>query len=354
VLAGAHAHYFGRLADTASEGRGRGIPLSKEVMAQRPAWLDWLSVERRNLTAALEWLIEHRHAESSLQLVLSMWRLWFVRGTLAEGQAWTERVLTLEETRRSPEFGFFLTVVAEFPRFRGQYARAIALEDEAIALLRRSGERYRLASAVEALATMVEKDGDYARARELHEECLAIGRESGDPGTIAHALNGLAVLAFRQGDYVEMAVRAEEELNLNRGVGAGLPESVHNLAEARRHLGQLDSAAQLYQEGLGLSTELGDVSLTAEYLDAIADLSAARSDFANATPLWAVSRRLLDECGQVSWDPAGAERGLAQARASLGPERFDELWRGGQALGRDEAVVLATRLTTTAPAERLS
>ncbi|MDQ2942661.1 MAG: adenylate/guanylate cyclase domain-containing protein, partial [Candidatus Dormibacteraeota bacterium] len=229
VVAGAHAHYFGQLADTAAEGRGHGVWVSKEVMARRSAWLDWLGVERSNLSAALEWLVEHHEGESAVQLVLSMWRLWFVRGTLAEGQAWTERVLALDETRRSPDFGFFLSVAAEFPRFRGQYARAIALEEEAIALLRRSHEQYRLASAVEALATMVEVGGNYTRAKELHEECLALGRESGDAGTIGHALNGLAVLAFRQGDYAVMAVRAEEELALGRSVGGGVAESIHNV-----------------------------------------------------------------------------------------------------------------------------
>ena len=347
-LARAHAHYFERLADKASEGRGRGVPLSIEAVDGRRGWMDWLALERRNLTAALSWLIEQREAESALQLVLSMWRLWFVRGTLAEGQVWTERVLALDDTRRSPDFGYFLTVVAEFPRFRGDYARAMAVEEDAIALLRRSGEKYRLASAIEALATMVEAGGDHGLAKALHEECLAIGEEIGERGTIGHALNGLAVLAFRQGDYAGMAIRAEQELAMNRAVGAGVAESVHNLAEARRHLGELDAAGHLYQEGLRLVTELGDVSLTAEYLDAIADLTAARGDFMNATALWASAQRLLSEAGQVPWDPAGAEQGLAQARSALGTEKFEHLWRAGQAMSCDEAVTKATALATAA------
>jgi predicted ATPase len=345
-LARAHAHYFARLADDASEGRGRGIQVSKEVFDRRPGWLDWLDLERRNLTAALSWFIEHGEAESALQLVLTTWRLWFVRGTLAEGQLWTERVLALNDTRRSPDFGFFLTVVAEFLRFRGDYAPAIAVEEDAIALLRRSGEKFRLASAIEGLATMVEAGGDHARAKALHEECLALGEEIGEPSTIAHALNGLAVLAFRQGDYAGMALLAERELAMNREVGGGIAESVHNLAEARRHLGELDAAGRLYQEGLGLSTELGDVSLTAEFLDAIADLGAARGDFANATALWVVAQRLLNESGQLRWDPAGAEEGLAQARSALGAEKFEQLSRAGQAMSRDEAVARATAVAT--------
>jgi predicted ATPase/class 3 adenylate cyclase len=347
-LAREHAHYFERLANKASEGRGHGVQVPKEVMDRRPEWLDWLAVERRNLTAALNWLIEHGEAESALQLVLSMWRLWLVRGTLAEGQVLTERVLALDNTRQSPDFGFFLTVVAEFPRFRGEFARAIVLEEQGIAILRRSGEKFRLAGAIEALATMVEAGGDYARAKALHEEGLALGEEIGEPGTIGHALNGLAVLAFRQHDYAEMAIRAEQELVLMRTVGAGVAESIHNLAEARRHLGQLDAAGHLYHEGLGLAIELGDLTLTAEYLDAIADLGVARGDVASATALWAAAQRLSTEAGQVPWDPVGTEQGLAQARSALGAERFEHLWRAGQAMSRDEAVAKATAIVIAA------
>src|SRR5439155_908169 len=83
-------------------------------------------------------------------------------------------------------------------------------------------------------------------------------------------------------------------------------------------------------------------------------LAAARSDFVDATRLWAVSRRFFDEFEQTSWDPDEVERGLATARSVLGEANFDEAWRAGQELSRDQAVVLARRIAeqarTAAPA----
>ena len=229
-----------------------------------------------------------------------------------------------------------------------------ALLERALPLLRDADDEFRHANGIESLAGVIGNQGDYEQAKTLHEQGLAIGRRLNEPSTIAHALNGLAAQAFRRRDFARMAALAEEELALNRSVGIGVPESIHNLAEARRHLGQLALAGELYVEGLDLSIELGDVNGIAEYLDAFADLATADRNFVDAARLWAVSRRFFDEYGQVSWDPEEVERGLAAARSELGATRFDEAWRAGQELSRDEAVVLARTIAeqarTTAPA----
>jgi predicted ATPase/class 3 adenylate cyclase len=339
-----HAHFFAALAGTKSQGRGHGVVVPAEILRTNPQWMDWLDLERANLTTALAWLIENRETETAVQLLQSIWRFWLLRAPLRDGQLWTEKVLAMEGVERSPDFGWLLGLAADFPRFRGEHGRARELLERSIEVLTRSGDKFRLASCIESLAGVSEHQGKQEEAEALHEQCLAIGREINQPSTIAHALNGLAVHAFRKGDYARMAAFAEEELALNRTVGAGIPESLHNVAEARRHMGRLGSAAQTYLEGLGLSVELGDVNGIAEFFDGLADVAAARGDFENATPLWAASRRLFDEIGQLSWDPAETERGLAEARAGLGEARFEEAWRAGQALARDEALALANRI----------
>jgi non-specific serine/threonine protein kinase len=343
---GSHAHYYADLADSRSLGRGHGVPLSQEVMRSRPAWLDWQDMERENLAKALGSLTDRREAEAALQMVLSTWRLWFLRGPLRDGQVWTERVLALDDAKLSPDYGWFLGVAAEYPRFRGDYARARALDEQAILLLRRRGEKFRLGTCIEALASIVESQGDFERARFLHEECLAIGREIDEPSVIAHAINGLGVLAFRQADYVRMAALAEEEVALSRETGAGLSEALASLAEARRRLGQLDSAATLFHEALSIAEDLGEVGTLAECLDGIGDVAADREDLASAVALWAVSRRLLEELGQSPWDPEGAEQGMNAARSALGAEAFEKLRREGEAMSREEAVAKATAIAS--------
>jgi len=339
-----HAHYYADLADSKCLGRGHGVPLPEAVQRSRPEWQDWLDLERENLAKALGSLIDSRQAEAAVQMILSTWRLWFVRGPLRDGQLWTEKVLALDDAKLSPDYGWFLTVAAEYPRFRGDDARAKVLEEQAIPLLRSRGEKFRLGACIEALANIVQSQGDHERARRLHEECLAIGREINDKSVIAHALNGLGGLAFRQGDYVRMAALAEEEVALSRETGAGLSEALGSLAEARRRLRQLDSAATLFHEALRFADDLGEVGTLAECLDGIGDVAADRDDPASAVLLWAVSRRLLDELGQPPWDPEGAEQGMNAARLALSAEVFEKLWREGQSMSRDEAVAKATAI----------
>src|SRR5207248_2817463 len=223
--------------------------------------------------------LRFHEVDAAVELLQSIWRLWLVRGPLSGGQLWTEKVLAIEGVETSCDFGWLLGLSADFPRFLGDHLRARALLERSIEVLTRTGETFRLASSIHSLAAVTEHLGDPDGALALNERCLAIGREINQPSTIAHALNGLAVSAFRRGDYARMAAFAEEELALNRRVGAGIPESLHNVAEARRRLGQLESSAQLYVEGLALSLELGDLYLIAEFLDGLADLAAARSDF---------------------------------------------------------------------------
>jgi len=147
-----------------------------------------------------------------------------------------------------------------------------------------------------------------------------------------------------------MADLAEQEVALSRKTGGGLGEAIGNLAEARRRLGQLDSAATLFHEALSLAEDLGEVAVLAECLDGIGDVAADRQDPAGAVLLWAVSRRLLDELGQPPWDPEGAKQGMDAARLTLGLEAFERLWSEGQAMSRDEAVAKATAIAAPAHA----
>src|SRR5207247_9713100 len=100
--------------------------------------------------------------------------------------------------------------------------------------------------------------------------------------------------------------------------------------------------------GPGRSVEGRDWNGSAEFVEGLAEVAAARGNLESARRLWAASRRHFDESGELSWNAAETERGLAQARASLGEAKFEEAWRSGQALTRDDAVALATRIAADA------
>ena len=341
-LLGRNARYFAALAENRSEGRGHGTATAP-AGPNESWWLDWLESERPNLISALSWLVDRGEAELAMLLAFSLWRLWLMRRPLAEGRQWTERVLGIPGVSDLSEYSWLLAIAAEFPRFQGDHPRARALNEEAIALFRARGEKIRLAVAIEALASIMATQGEHREARALHEESLALGRELESPYRIAYALNGLTVLAFLERDFLRMRDLANEQLVISRAKNDDMyiAAALHNLAEAQRHLGDLDPAALNYDEALTLSVRIGDRSTIAECLDGLADVASAMHEPRRASSLWAYSERVFSEGGELPWDADGAQLGIAEARAGLGSAAFEEAWAQGAAMSQDEAVAAA-------------
>ena len=84
----------------------------------------------------------------------------------------------------------------------GDYARARALVEEAVAIRRRWGaeDPWRVAIALISLGEVLRCAGDAAAAVSLFEEALRYGRDLGDDSTIAWALHNLGHVALADGD----------------------------------------------------------------------------------------------------------------------------------------------------------
>src|SRR4029078_6511645 len=66
-------------------------------------WLQRLDTEHDNLRAALQWsLDEPGEQRDGLQLAAGMWRVWEIRGHLAEGRFWLESFLEATAGEVSP------------------------------------------------------------------------------------------------------------------------------------------------------------------------------------------------------------------------------------------------------------
>src|SRR5262249_59261323 len=83
---------------------------------------------------------------------------------------------------------------------RGDFARAVALLNEGLALCRASGDRVSMALVLLGLGDVARDQGDDAGVREYCEPSLAIFRESGMRWAIGFALNNLALAAYVEGD----------------------------------------------------------------------------------------------------------------------------------------------------------
>ena len=308
--------------------------------------LDELTRERDNHTAALAWFIDRQDAPSAVAFALILARLWIIRGTLADGRNWTERVIDLNGAAEVPGFSWLLTVAAEFPRWQGDLPHARALLERATVGLSSPDDELRREDADHALALILAEQNEFVAARAIHEAALARARPAGDPLRTSRALNGLALVAFYEGDYERMAAFADEELELarrSRSLDAILAAAL-DAGEAHRHLGDLRRAATNYQEAAVASGVLHHDAPLAGCIEGLGHVAAALGDAPAAATLWAAAERLFDETGYRVWDVHGRRQALERARAEIGRDAFEAASKAGRALTTQDAVARASTI----------
>jgi predicted ATPase/DNA-binding SARP family transcriptional activator len=190
--------------------------------SEQETWLVRLGAAHNDLLAALTWSLgDGRDPEGALALTASLWWYWYVRGHVAEGLVWLRRTL---------------------------------------AAASRTASRTR-ASALRGGSALARSSGDYAEAIRLGEQCLAMCRELDDRQGVAGSLNSLSATALAMGR-VEDAVRyGQDSLTEVRGSTnrRGLGASLTNLGTALRNLDRFDDADLALGEAASVFQLLGDV-----------------------------------------------------------------------------------------------
>jgi len=161
------------------------VSLAKEAEpqlsgAEQVKWLSRLEQEHENLRAALRWSLSGvGKVEAGAQLACAVFQFWQIRGYWLEGRSWLMEMLKregLEDQMR----GQLLTWAAFIARRQGNYAEAVAQDEEALVILREIGDKQGTADALNNLGIVARMQGDYAVAQVRYEESLAIKREIGD------------------------------------------------------------------------------------------------------------------------------------------------------------------------------
>jgi predicted ATPase/transcriptional regulator with XRE-family HTH domain/Tfp pilus assembly protein PilF len=312
-----HALYMTRFAERA-EGELAG--------PQQTLWLAGLEGEHNNLRAALRWSEESGVAELGLRLAAALWRFWYVRGYPGEGREWLEKMLSLsgpdepacddgaDDTVRTKA----LTGAGMLTYSQGDYPRASALFERALALCRSLDDTQGIATTLNYLASVARDQGDYRRAISLFEESLALRRALGDTRGIAASLNNLGLVARDRGEYERATRLHEESLALKRDLGdrLGVAYSRNNLGVVAREKGDFDQARRLFEDSLTALRDLGDARGIATALNNIAVIARADGDYARATAL-------CDECVALRRD-LGDKWGLTYALNTLGDIARDQ------------------------------
>ncbi|HEX6655691.1 MAG TPA: LuxR C-terminal-related transcriptional regulator [Candidatus Limnocylindria bacterium] len=357
----AHAHYFLALAERAA-ARLRG--------PDQRAWFFRLEREHDNLRAALRWLLDQddQHGpdganaaaeqETGLRLAAALGYFWGQRGYHAEGRHWLEEALARapqrveggEEADAAVRTRALL-VVGAIRTWQGEYARAQATLEEALALAERRQDPTATAEASTYLgrATVVAEDVKEGtrRLQEAEHRWEALG----DPQGLGETLFYLGYAADMAGDTASAAAHYAAALGWLGKAGnaqnAGLVHCLLGVLEWKR--GNLSSAVAHIQAVLQTSVALRDRWLLSFASQATVVLVGSRVQPA----AWAHLLGAADALGQATggapfgWEHfPGAEQmvGLRERLAQGEEKELAAAYREGRALPFGKVASLALTL----------
>jgi hypothetical protein len=338
-----HAAYFLSLAEPA------GPELKDHGQLD---WLDRLEADRGNLDAALSWLADQDQLEPVLHVMFmsGAWRFWWLRGHLDELARIAETIVAKSESLRPYERGLALAAAGFHRHAMGDQASSRRLFEQSLPLLRRSGDKLRLAYISAMAGHLSALQHDYAHASDLFEQSQAQLRQAGDdelagPDRVQHLLdvallhNFLGQIRLSQGDHNGAAQLFTEALRAARH-GADritLLTSLYDLALASQAQGDLRGAAGPLAEGCRIAAGAGDQTSAAYYLEALADLARLQDNPQRAVRLLASAGALLEANGSGwlhAWVPRAphGDDALAVLRSRTGRAAFDNAWARGRSI----------------------
>ncbi|MGH8169890.1 MAG: ATP-binding protein, partial [Steroidobacteraceae bacterium] len=360
--------------------------------AQRATWLARCDLEIDNFRSALDWLFETRALQWALRSCMALFRFWDMREHLIEARSRLESVLHLSGdayARERAQIAIFLGAVTTA---QGDYPAAQRFLEQSLALSREAGDRWGIATSLNALGVSARDRGDYAGAQESFEQSLSCWRQLGDRLSAARCLHNLANVLKSRGDCSRARKALEDATVMFEELGdrSGAAWSVNSQGDTAREQGDLPAARHLYERALSMFRDCADQwgaarSLTdlghirceqgeyaaahaaygealaifsklshrrgiARTIEGCACLAAARGRAAAALKLAAAAAGLrVSICAPLPQaEQQMLDRHLTQAWQNLGEPEGQQAWEEGAALSLDEAVRCALEEATPA------
>ena len=339
---GRHAAHFEALAARARQ---------ELVRADQALWLERLSREHDNLRAAMRWMLGRDQPGRVAGVGWGIYLFWAVRGHAGEGRRWMERALYHGAPIPASGRARALWVIAVLSFVRGETDRAAATADRSIAAARAANDPEIPAIALTLRGLAALSLGDLTVAEENLRQGLALSREAGDRYGISHALLELAQLAMARADHGGAALLLAEAEAISRAEGdwISLSANLSVQALAAQLRGEDDRSEALLREGVELAAGLRDAWTVVLCATGLASVAARQGRPARAARLFGATEALREKTGvAVSWSSwrTLSERGLKEARESLGPEAFEREWALGKTMSLDETVAEALARST--------
>jgi predicted ATPase len=320
----------------------------KVTGSDQPRWIAQLDREHDNLRAALGWSIDQREIEVAERLSGALWRFWDIRGHYAEGRRWFDQVLAGSACAPSVARAKACRGAAGLASRQVDYARATALQEEALAISRALGDRDGIAASVSYLGFIAHERGDDERAIPLLEESLALYRALDDRIGLMRTLNNFGCVAYDRGDYPLAVALHEEGLAVGRELGNqnAIAYSQINLGQVANTLGDYPQALERFREAITRFRALGNKACLAECFEGFAQVAAAAGQEERVAQLLGTAEALRVAIGvpATTAHRAEVERDTSPALARLSEEVAQKAWKAGQAMSVDDAVSFAIEM----------
>jgi hypothetical protein len=248
--------------------------------------------------------------------------------------------------------GFALMILGAATGARGDNGHGLALLDDALAIARRSGDRWLEGSCLGYRGTVLAGGGLLAAARRALEEGLAAVRALGDYRSVGWMSITLGRIARADADPELARARVTEALAVQQrlgdiwGISNALCETAALALDDAR--GDHDGTRALLRESLLLALGVLDRPTVAAGLNQMARQAAGRAPSRAAQLLGcasALDRALNDPLvGHGTVDTS-----IAALRALLGAQPFAAAWARGRAMTVHDAVAYALAGDDDAP-----
>jgi tetratricopeptide (TPR) repeat protein len=228
---------------------------------------------------------------------------------------------------------------------RGEYARAVALFEESLALFQNIGETLGMTDALSCLGAAAMAQGEYVRAVALFEESLRLKRTVGDKHAIAKSLFDLGYLAYICDDCTVARAHYAESLRLFRELGEKRNSAwmLTRLGHLALHQRDNQDATLSFKEAMALYRELEDLFGVMRCLVGLAGVAEARRRPDRAARLFGAAE-VVSEATNLKMDyieRAEYDCAVAAVRAELDEATFAAMWAAGRALSLEQAIAEA-------------
>jgi predicted ATPase len=327
-----HADHYRALAERADR------PLRAVGQGE---WLERLDAEAGNLAAAVRWYLTHDTGPLP-HLFRVLWPFWILRDLVREGRSWVQQLLPAAGTLDPQARAELAWAAAVIDVGVGDDTAALAARQRLAPLLPGIGDPFLHAASQLAIAWTLPITGDLDEA--LQEVTVALQELRGQNELVYTAMAAFTAgslnTALGRYDDALKHLREARDLAERAGgdwLGAGIQASLGILAVLR---GRPDEARELLAGALELSLAARSTAFVTMCLAGYAQLAFAEGDPERAALLEGAADGMRRRAGLPVWPTLrrNEDELVAQARQTLGAERFDQAFSAGSQFTQRQAI----------------